>query len=76
MFLKRNPLVFVSVLLLFLLGAAFFSYTFFLPRYIETKVLPDLGRQLSSSLSGRVYSIGLGNAVMGDIRLGDRKSVV
>ncbi len=71
MFLKRNPLVFVPVLLLLLLGVVFISYTFFLPRYIENTILPDLGRRLSSSLSGRVYTIGLSNAVMGDIRLGD-----
>ena len=71
MFLKRNPLVFLLFLMLFLLGAGFFSYSFLLPRYIEKKILPELGRQLSSSLAGRVYTVGLSAAEFGDIVLGD-----
>jgi hypothetical protein len=71
MFLKRNPLAFLLFLLLFLLGAGVFSYSFFLPRYIENKILPDLGRQLSSSLTGRVYNIGYSAADFGDLVLGN-----
>ena len=71
MFLKRNPLVFLLFLMLILLGAGFFSYSFLLPRYIEKKILPELGRQLSSSLAGRVYTVGLSAAEFGDIVLGD-----
>ena len=71
--MKWKPLVFVLLLLLFLLGAGFFAHTLFLPRYIEKKILPDLGRQLSSSLAGRVYSIGFAAADLGDIILGDMR---
>jgi hypothetical protein len=71
MFLKRNPLVFLFFLLLFLLGAGFFSYSFFLPRYIEKKILPELGRQLSSSLTGQVYNVGFSAADIGEIVLGN-----
>jgi hypothetical protein len=74
MSVKRNPLVFVLLLLLFVLGAGFFSYSFLLPRYIEKKVLPDLGLQLSSSMAGRVYNLGLSAADFGDIILGDRQN--
>ena len=73
MFLKRKPLLTVLFILFLLLGAGFLSYSFFLPRYIERKILPDLGRKLSGSLSGRVYSIGLFSADFGDIVLGDKQ---
>jgi hypothetical protein len=63
--------VFVFFLLLLLLGVGLFSYSFFLPRYIEKKILPELGRQLSSTLSGQVYRIGFSSADFGDIILGD-----
>ncbi|MBW2506338.1 MAG: hypothetical protein JRD19_04630 [Deltaproteobacteria bacterium] len=74
MFLKHKPFLSVLFILLFLLGAGFLSLSFFLPLYIEKKILPDLGRQLSSSLSGRIYSIGLSSADFGDIYLGDRQN--
>jgi hypothetical protein len=74
MVLKRNPLVFLSFLLLLLLGAVFLSASFFLPRYIEKKILPGLGRQLSSTLSGQIYRIGFSAADFGDIILGDTRN--
>ena len=69
--MKRNPLLFILFLLLFLIGAGFLSYYLFLPRYIEKKILPDIGRRLSGSLSGQVYSIGFSSADFGNIMLGD-----
>ena len=71
MLLKRNRLVFVFSLVLLLLGVGFFSYFFFLPNYIEKLILPDLGRQLSSTLGGRVHRIGFSSADFGEIILGD-----
>ncbi len=76
MFLKRNPLVFFLILLLFLIGAGFFSYVFFLPRYIEKKILPDLGRQLSGSLTGQIYRVGFSAADFGNIIFGDTQNPV
>ena len=73
MFSKSKPLVSVLFLLFLLLGTGFFSYSFFLPRYIEKKILPDLGRQLSSSLTGRVYNMGFSSADLGGIIIGDRQ---
>ncbi len=72
--MKHKPFLSVLFILLFLLGTGFLSFSFFLPRYIERNILPDLGSQLSSSLSGRVYSIGLSSADFGDIYLGDRQN--
>jgi len=75
MFPQRKPSVSVLFLLFLslLLGTGFLSYSFFLPRYIEKKILPDLGRQLSSSLSGTVYNMGLSSADLGGFILGDRQ---
>jgi len=72
--MNRKPLAYVLFFLLVLLGAGFLSSAFFLPRYIENKILPDLGRQLSIILTGRVYSIGFAAADLGDIILGDRRN--
>jgi hypothetical protein len=69
--LKRKPLVYLLILVLFLAGTVLFSYSFLLPRYIEKKVLPALGRQLANALTAKVYSIGLSAADLGDIILGD-----
>ncbi len=71
MSLKRNSLVLLLLLLLLVLGAGFFSYSYFLPRYIERNILPDIGRRLSSSLTGQVRGIGFSAADFGDIVLGD-----
>jgi len=72
---KRNPLVFVFLFFFFLAAAGFFSYSYFLPRYIEKHVIPDLGGLLSSSVTGKVYRIGFSNAVLGDIVVGDSQNV-
>ena len=72
--MNRKLLAYVLFFLLVLLGAGFLFSTFFLPRYIEKKILPDLGRQLSSVLTGRIYSIGFAAADLGDIILGDRRN--
>ena len=69
--MKSRPLPFALFLLFLLLGAGFISYSIFLPRYIEKKILPDLGHLLSSSLAGQVYSIGLSAADFGEIILGN-----
>jgi len=71
MFQKSKPLRSVFLLLLLLLGAGLVSFYYLLPLYIEKKVLPDFGRQLTSSLSGRVYSLGFSAADIGGISLGD-----
>ena len=60
--MKRNPIVFVFFLFLFLLAAGYLSYSFFLPQYIEKKILPSLEEQLSTSLTGQVLSIGIKEA--------------
>jgi hypothetical protein len=67
---KRNPLLWGLLLALILLAAGLVTYSFLLPRYIEKKILPDLGRTLSASLTGRVYDIGLSSADVGEIDLG------
>lgn len=71
MFLKRNPLVFLFFLFFCLLAAGFLTYSFLLPRYVEKKFLPYVGRQLSSTIAGQVYSIGFSAADFGEIVLGD-----
>lgn len=72
---KRNPFVFFFFLLLVLLAAVYFSYSFLLPRYIEKKLLSSLEDKISTSLSGQVFSIGLNEASLGDIIIGDSKNV-
>ena len=69
--LKHKKSAFVFLLLLILLGAGFISLTYFLPLYIEKKMLPAIGSRLSTSLKARIYSIGLMSADIGDIVLGD-----
>jgi hypothetical protein len=72
--LKRNPIVFVFFLVLFFLAAGYFSYSFLLPRYVEKRFLPSLGDKLSTSLTGQVFSIGLNEASLGDLIIGDIKN--
>ncbi len=57
--------------LFLLLGAVYFSATFVLPAYIENSILPDFSRRLATSLSARVYGIGVSAADIGDIAIGD-----
>ena len=69
--MKRNPIVFVAFLVLAFLAAGYISYVFFLPLYIEKKIFPSLGEQLDISLTGQVFSIGLNDASIGDLIIGD-----
>ncbi len=71
---KRKPLLFVFFLVFFLLSAGLFSYSFLLPRYIEKNILPALGDRLSTSLTGQVFTIGLNEASLGDLIIGDTKN--
>src|SRR5210317_1163812 len=72
---KRNPFVFIFFLVLLLLAAGYIFYSFVLPSYIEKKVLPSLGDHLFTSLSGQVFSLGLNEASLGDIIIGDSHNV-
>ncbi len=74
MALKRNTAVYVLLLLLFLLGAVYISFSYFLPRYIENSILPEIGSRLSVSLNGRVFNIGLSAADFGSIVLGSSEN--
>ena len=69
--MKRNPIVFVSFLVLAFLAAGYLSYALFLPLYIEKRLLPSLGDQLNLSITGQVFSIGLNDASLGDLIIGD-----
>ena len=73
--MKRNPFGFVLLLSIFLLAAGFFSYSYLLPRYIEKRVFPGLGDHLSSTVTGKVYRIGLNSADLGNIVVGDSRNV-
>jgi hypothetical protein len=73
--LKRNPIVFVFFLVLFFLAAGYLSYSFLLPHYVEKRFLPSLGNQFSTSLTGQVFTIGLNEASLGDLNIGDSKNV-
>ena len=70
--LKRTRVPLVIVLLLLVLGTGVFCISYLVPRYVENNLLPDLGRRLASPLTGRVNSLGLGAAELGDVVLGDR----
>ena len=72
--MKRNPIVFVFFLVLFFLAAGYLSYSFLLPRYVEKRFLPSLGDQFSTSLTGQVFTIGLNEASLGDLIIGDIKN--
>jgi len=69
--LKRNPIVFVFFLVLFFLAAGYLSYSFLLPRYVEKRFLPSLGDHLNIPITGQVFSIGLNDASLGDLIIGD-----
>ena len=69
--MKRNPIVFVIFLVLAFLAAGYLSYAFFLPLYIEKKIFPSLGDQLNISLTGQVFTIGLNDASIGNLIIGD-----
>jgi Dicarboxylate transport len=71
---KHNLLLSVLVFLLLFLAIIHISYFFFLPRYIERNLLPDLGLRLSASLSGKVYNLGLSSADFGEIILGSSQN--
>ena len=73
--MKRNPVMYIFFLVLFLLAAGNISYFFFLPQYIEKKILPSLGEQLSTSLTGKVLTIGLNEASLGELIIGDTTNV-
>ena len=73
--MNRNQLVFVPLLLFFLVAAGILSYSYFLPWYIEKRVFPNLGSYLSSSITGKVYSTGLFNVVLGNIVVGDPQNI-
>ena len=68
---KRKPFMFAFFLILLLLAAGYISFSLILPRYIETRVLPALGEKFFSSLNGQVFSVGLNEASLGDIIIGD-----
>ena len=70
---KRKPFMFAFFLILLLLAAGYISFSLFLPRYIETRVLPALGEKFFPSLSGQVFSVGLNEASLGDIIIGDSR---
>ena len=70
---KRNPFVFVFFLVLLFLAAGYISFSLILPQYIETRVLPTLGEKFFPSLSGQVFSVGLNEASLGDIIIGDSR---
>ena len=72
--MKRNPIVFVFFLVLVFLAAVYLSYSFLLPLYVEKKVLPSLGDKFSTSLTGRVFTIGLNEVFLGDLIIGDSKN--
>jgi hypothetical protein len=73
--LKRIPPVFFLLLVLFLLAAGLFSYSYFLPRYIEKRVFPGLAGLLSSSVTGKVQSIGFNSAILENIVIGDSPNI-
>ena len=73
--MKRNPIVFIFFLVLFFLAAGYLSSSFLLPRYIEKRILPSLGDKLSTSLTGQVFSIGLHEASLGDLIIGDTNNI-
>ena len=72
---KRNPLVFVFLLIIVIFAVGFFSYSFLLPRYIEKKILPSLGDQFFTSLTGQVFTIGINEASFGDLTIGDSRNI-
>ena len=69
--MKRNPIVFVTFLVLAFLAAGYLSFAFFLPLYIEKRLFPSLGDRFNTSLTGQVFSIGLNNASLGNLIIGD-----
>jgi hypothetical protein len=72
---KHNPLVFVFLLIIVIFAVGFFSYSFLLPRYIEKKILPSLGDQFFTSLTGQVFTIGINEAYFGDLTFGDSRNI-
>jgi hypothetical protein len=66
--------VFVFFLVLFFLVTGYISYSFLLPRYVEKRFLPSLGDQFFTSLTGQVFTIGLNEASLGDLIIGDTKN--
>jgi hypothetical protein len=71
---KSKTMLSVLCFLLLFLALGLISYFFFLPYYIERKILPDLGHQRSVSLSGKVYNLGLSSADFGKIILGNSQN--
>ena len=69
--MKRNAIVPVLLIFVFLFAAGFYFLASFLPHYIEKTVFPLLGDYLSCPVTGKVYSIGLNRAVLGDISVGE-----
>jgi len=72
--LKRRFFEFIVIPVLFLLTVGTLSFLFFLPRYLEKNILPSLGNKFFTSVSGQVFSIGINEASMGDLTLGDSKN--
>ncbi|MGW8161238.1 MAG: hypothetical protein ACWGN1_03235 [Desulfobulbales bacterium] len=70
MFVKRNSLIYILLLLLALSTTLFLTFAVFLPSYIGKRILPDLGDRLAVSLAGRVSRIGPYGADLGDVVLG------
>jgi hypothetical protein len=73
--LKRKPIVFVLILIFFLCTAGLLTFSFFLPLYIEKNILPSLGDQFSTSLTGQVFTIGLNETSFGDVVVGDTPNI-
>ncbi|MFC1513153.1 YdbH domain-containing protein [Thermodesulfobacteriota bacterium] len=72
MFGKRwqGRIVTLFFVLVFTGGALFSCLQWYLPRYLETSLLPGLAEQSGLSVTGSVRRVGLGGADLADLRIG------
>ncbi|MBW2467635.1 MAG: YdbH domain-containing protein, partial [Deltaproteobacteria bacterium] len=68
--MRYKPIKFFLFLLVSLLAGGILTNSILLPRYLEKNVLPSLGAKLSTSLSGKVNTLGLNKTSVDNLILG------